>query len=202
MYCANCGNEVHEKAVVCVKCGCEPFGTAKSTSARRQGGKSKVAAGLLALILGRFGAHKFYHGSWGWGLVYLVPLLILPGMFFGFSGLCLNYSWEKYDNYKYQVDDDARDYAREEYEKEYDDLSYSEQKECERQSYVYDEMRYWDRTWYFWNDMFGCSGVIFGILQGVVMTILPFIEALVYFCGNKEKYHVRYNERPKRAFKW
>ena len=45
-------------------------------------GKSKAAATLWAIFLGGLGAHKFYMGSWGWGLVYLltcwlyVPFLV------------------------------------------------------------------------------------------------------------------------------
>ncbi|MFT5644228.1 MAG: TM2 domain-containing membrane protein YozV [Janthinobacterium sp.] len=35
-------------------------------------GKSKAAATLWAIFLGGFGAHKFYMGSWGWGVVYLL----------------------------------------------------------------------------------------------------------------------------------
>lgn len=34
--------------------------------------KSKAAVTFLAIFLGGFGAHKFYMGSWGWGLVYLL----------------------------------------------------------------------------------------------------------------------------------
>jgi hypothetical protein len=34
-------------------------------------GKSKTTAALLALFLGGIGAHRFYLGAWGWGLVYL-----------------------------------------------------------------------------------------------------------------------------------
>ena len=37
-----------------------------------QEGKSKTTAALLAFFLGGAGVHKFYLGSWGWGLVYLV----------------------------------------------------------------------------------------------------------------------------------
>lgn len=33
--------------------------------------KSKVAAGLLAILLGAFGAHKFYFGKWVQGIIYL-----------------------------------------------------------------------------------------------------------------------------------
>lgn len=34
--------------------------------------KSKTTAGVLALLLGGFGAHKFYLGRWGWGIIYLL----------------------------------------------------------------------------------------------------------------------------------
>jgi len=34
--------------------------------------KSKVAAGILAILLGGFGIHKFYLGRVGWGIVYLL----------------------------------------------------------------------------------------------------------------------------------
>ncbi len=36
------------------------------------GSKSKAAATLWGAFLGGFGAHKFYMGSWGWGIVYLL----------------------------------------------------------------------------------------------------------------------------------
>ena len=34
--------------------------------------KNKVVAGLLGILLGGFGAHKFYLGRWGMGLVYIL----------------------------------------------------------------------------------------------------------------------------------
>jgi TM2 domain-containing membrane protein YozV len=91
MYCSNCGNEILEQAMVCPKCGvkqrmekkycyncggeinaaqsvCVKCGVSVSTS----GGKSKVTAGVLGILLGGIGVHKFYLGSWGWGLIYLV----------------------------------------------------------------------------------------------------------------------------------
>lgn len=37
-----------------------------------RGNKSKAAVTLWGVFLGSFGAHKFYMGSWGWGVVYLV----------------------------------------------------------------------------------------------------------------------------------
>ncbi|MEH6733543.1 MAG: TM2 domain-containing protein [Shewanella sp.] len=44
--------------------------------------KNKVLAGFLALILGCFGAHKFYLGSWGIGIIYFVFFFIMPGVLF------------------------------------------------------------------------------------------------------------------------
>ena len=81
MYCRNCGKQIDDKAVVCVHCGVPPKTEKKfchncgvqtqpnqilctkcgvTLSAVKQ--KSKITAGLLALLLGGFGAHKFYLG--------------------------------------------------------------------------------------------------------------------------------------------
>lgn len=43
-------------------------------------GKSKVMAGILAVLLGGLGAHKFYIGSWGLGLAYLISSFVIPGL--------------------------------------------------------------------------------------------------------------------------
>ncbi len=48
----------------------------------QSGRKTKAALTLWGIFLGGFGAHKFYMGSWGWGIVYLatcwlyVPFII------------------------------------------------------------------------------------------------------------------------------
>ncbi|ANU24792.1 hypothetical protein BCM40_03645 [Planococcus donghaensis] len=34
--------------------------------------KSKLIAGLLAIILGTFGVHKFYLGNWFQGIIYFI----------------------------------------------------------------------------------------------------------------------------------
>lgn len=70
-FCHHCGADTHSKQVVCVKCG----SAISNTSASVSGEKNKVVAGVLALCLGGLGAHKFYHGSWGWGIIYLVFVL-------------------------------------------------------------------------------------------------------------------------------
>lgn len=43
--------------------------------------KSKTVAGLLAIFLGSFGAHRFYLRSYGWGIVYLLFCwTLIPGL--------------------------------------------------------------------------------------------------------------------------
>jgi hypothetical protein len=43
--------------------------------------RSHVAAGLLAILLGTFGAHKFYNGSWGWGIIEGILYLVDPAAY-------------------------------------------------------------------------------------------------------------------------
>jgi TM2 domain-containing membrane protein YozV len=62
-FCASCGAVIKIKAELCPKCGVR----------QRQGNtKSKTTAGVFALLLGGFGAHKFYLGLTGLGVLYLV----------------------------------------------------------------------------------------------------------------------------------
>jgi len=87
-FCRQCAAALNPEQVVCVKCGASistggMFQTVtskvRSVGGGTPGAKSKVTAGLLAILLGGFGVHKFYMGSWGWGLLYLANLfLFLP----------------------------------------------------------------------------------------------------------------------------
>ena len=47
----------------------------------RRGGKNKVTAGILAILLGGIGIHKFYLGKVGWGLIYLLFSFTIIPMF-------------------------------------------------------------------------------------------------------------------------
>jgi len=50
-----------------------------SAGSGKPGSKSKAAATLWGAFLGGFGAHKFYMGSGGWGIVYLLTFwLYIP----------------------------------------------------------------------------------------------------------------------------
>ena len=87
-YCTNCGKELKEGADICLNCGKlinhdnetkkqEPLPTAKS----------KIAAGILGILLGCFGVHNFYLGYTGKAVTQL--LITLLSLFFlsGISAL-------------------------------------------------------------------------------------------------------------------
>ena len=68
-YCANCGEIIKLKAEICPKCGVRqiPLQSVNTSSS-----KNRTTAALLALLLGGIGAHKFYLGETGKGLIYLL----------------------------------------------------------------------------------------------------------------------------------
>lgn len=50
-------------------------------------GKKKTLAGILALLIGGFGAHKFYLGNWGLGVLYIASIFLIPYMSAIISGI-------------------------------------------------------------------------------------------------------------------
>ncbi len=67
MFCQNCGAEIHDKAVVCVKCGC-----AVNNSVNNAVESEWLIVMLLCFFLGCFGIHRFYVGKIGTGIVQLL----------------------------------------------------------------------------------------------------------------------------------
>src|SRR5690606_22233134 len=73
-YCHACGKSIDARAEICPHCGVRqhappassPFGT-NTPSAR-----NRIAAGLFGILLGTIGVHKFYLGSVGLGVLYLI----------------------------------------------------------------------------------------------------------------------------------
>ena len=57
-----------------------PASTLPSAQPLAQRPKRKPIITLLALFLGIFGAHRFYMGAWGWGLVQLLGTFIGIGI--------------------------------------------------------------------------------------------------------------------------
>ena len=94
MFCKNCGNNMDPNAAICVRCGCargvgQAFcpncgaptyaGAAVCTNcgcglvmAPPADAKSKLAAGLLGILLGSLGIHNFYLGYTGKGVAQLL----------------------------------------------------------------------------------------------------------------------------------
>lgn len=85
-FCHGCGEPLDPNAVACPHCGaaqfnafCSPLNTAEGPP---QSTKSRITAGILALLLGGLGFHKTYLGAYGAALIYLalcwtgVPMLV------------------------------------------------------------------------------------------------------------------------------
>ena len=66
-FCYDCGKAIRKGAETCPLCGVRQ----KDTFSRSVGKKDKIVAGILAILLGSFGAHKFYLGETGMGVLYL-----------------------------------------------------------------------------------------------------------------------------------
>ncbi len=64
--------------------------------------KNKLTAGILALLLGGFGVHKFYLGELGWGLLYLFFCWAwIPGIVAFFEGIGLLMMTDEAFNFRY-----------------------------------------------------------------------------------------------------
>ncbi|MFW6319199.1 MAG: zinc-ribbon domain-containing protein [Bacillota bacterium] len=72
-YCPNCGEGVKENQSVCLNCGTDLHG---SRATQVPGRKSKLAAGLLGILLGGFGIHNFYLGFTGKAIAQLLLTII------------------------------------------------------------------------------------------------------------------------------
>jgi len=80
--CPSCGRESSAGTSFCVHCGARTLperrycpGCGKACAGTRFR-RSKATAAALAFLFGGIGLHKFYLGSWGWGLVYIAILLV------------------------------------------------------------------------------------------------------------------------------
>ena len=99
MYCRNCGKEILNNAFVCVNCGvivqeghryCQACGAESSPNAifcvkcgnrlRRRMSRSKIIAGILGILLGGLGVHRFYLGYIGIGIIQIIVTMITCGV--------------------------------------------------------------------------------------------------------------------------
>lgn len=73
MYCANCGAQIDDKAVVCVKCGVLTGNVPVSKLPSEEAvGYDWLTALLLCWFLGVFGVHSFYTKKTGVGIAQLL----------------------------------------------------------------------------------------------------------------------------------
>lgn len=74
--CLSCGASISLNATECKYCGQAIYGEPHYQTPHRYapscGNKNKVCAGVLAILLGGLGIHKFYLGKTGLGIVYLI----------------------------------------------------------------------------------------------------------------------------------
>lgn len=112
MFCKNCGAEIDPQAAVCVKCGfqngtgsnyCSNCGTQVVPGANvcmncghfvNQAPKydpsiqkSKIAAGILGILVGAFGVHNFYLGFTGKAVAQLLISVLTCGVGAAVSGI-------------------------------------------------------------------------------------------------------------------
>lgn len=71
-FCSECGSTIKVKAEICPKCGVRQISPPNALGNIAPNGKSKIVAAVFAFFLGGFGAHKFYLGQVGKGLLYLL----------------------------------------------------------------------------------------------------------------------------------
>ncbi len=80
MQCQYCDTQIKDEDIQCASCGSrlDALEGWEITAPK----KTKITAGALALLLGGLGLHKFYLGSWGAGVLYLlfiwtgIPILL------------------------------------------------------------------------------------------------------------------------------
>ncbi len=108
MYCKNCGNPLDDNAAVCTQCGyakgsgdkfcpncraplidgaefCTGCGTRVGGTPVFDGvvqaqGKSRIAAGVLGILVGAFGIHNFYLGYTSKALIQLLMSVLSCGL--------------------------------------------------------------------------------------------------------------------------
>ncbi len=77
-FCAKCGSEIHEEAVVCVHCGqTVDNGIINNVNVSD---KSKTIAGLLQLLFGSFAVGRFYMGDIKTAILQIVVTWITCGL--------------------------------------------------------------------------------------------------------------------------
>jgi TM2 domain-containing membrane protein YozV len=83
-FCWNCASTLGPNAAICVTCGADVRTVASRYSGTRAplepGARSKVTAGILGILLGGFGVHRFYLGYTALGVAQIVVTVCTFGI--------------------------------------------------------------------------------------------------------------------------
>ncbi len=80
MYCSSCGQIIKRRAEICVHCGVRMREAGSSIDLSQYSEKSRVVAGVLGILLGSIGVHRFYLGNIGIGIIQIVVTIITFGI--------------------------------------------------------------------------------------------------------------------------
>lgn len=87
-FCSSCGNELKEEYNVCPRCGKNLKAiNFNDTASMPTSTRSKVAAGIFAILLGTLGVHNFYLGYTGKGVAQLLITLLSCGIGASITGI-------------------------------------------------------------------------------------------------------------------
>jgi len=96
-FCTNCGQKVEDGQATCMNCGNvvgagytqtnQTYQTNQSYTGAVPGQKSRIAAGVLGILLGSLGIHNFYLGYTGKAIAQLLMTLLSCGILGVISGI-------------------------------------------------------------------------------------------------------------------
>lgn len=94
-YCSDCGEIILANAEICPNCGVRQMaptwsgaGGGHAHGNQPSGGRNRIIAAILAILLGGLGGHHFYLGNIGRGVVYLLfSWTFIPGIIAFIEGI-------------------------------------------------------------------------------------------------------------------
>lgn len=81
-FCEKCGKELEKDSSFCAKCGANT-----NNKTNNQKGKSKIAAGIMGILVGWLGVHNFYLGYTGKGIAQLLISVLTCFVLSGISAI-------------------------------------------------------------------------------------------------------------------